>query len=388
MRAIRIGRTRYPGMAVPDAFTPIPGFGTPSMDQHTFDRLTRAMASGQNRRVFLRRLFGMGAATVVGGSTIQDSLAAPIFGDAPNSTVTLHEPTEPKGQPAAPQSRAAQDDVCLEPLVDTECGCLDPETQTCCQDAICTGVCTEKDGCCNVSSDLTDTTRGEVCGDECCHPHLMPTDSNYSECCDDTCCAGHCYGENLCCPVANFCPGTETNLCCGADELCCGAGTASNTCIPGGAGACCSVDDCVKEPDACYVSCEVGVCRQHFCADGAICCSDASGLPICTAGNCCTDADCGVGEACVGGHCTAVECRSDADCAQTDACLLGTCLDGACSYAPACEGECATCTDGICSTDDTLCGLCGTCDGGTCIPVECPAGFSCYPETGECLGIA
>lgn len=359
------------------------------MDQHTFDRLTRAVASGQDRRTFLRRLFGVGAAASVGGAKIQGTLAAPIVAGGPKSTIALHEPTEPKGSPAVLQPQPGQDVICLEPLVESECGCLDRATQSCCEGAVCTGACTATDGCCNVSADLTDTTRGELCGEQCCHPHLAPTNTNYSECCGNACCNGHCYGEDLCCPVTNFCPGADTDRCCAAGERCCGANTSGNTCIPGGAGACCSVEDCAVEAGACYVSCEVGVCRQHYCNEGAVCCADAAGAPVCTAGDCCNDASCGVGEACLGGYCTPVECRVDADCAEADTCILATCDTGVCSYAPTCPGECATCSDGVCSTDATLCGLCGTCDAtGTCIPVECPEGFSCYAETGECLGIA
>ncbi len=358
------------------------------MDQQTFDRLTRALAAGQHRRAFVRRLLGAGAAAVIGGGSIRGGLAAQAPAGTPSSTEPLREPSEPVSPTQVVQSLAAEAEICVEPLVETDCGCLDPATQTCCQDAICTGRCTSKDGCCNVSTDQTDTTRGEVCGDHCCHPHLDPGNANYSECCDNACCAGHCYGENLCCPVASFCPGIDNDLCCAAGELCCGAGSNANTCIPGGAGACCSVTDCALEPGACYVTCEIGVCRQHVCADGAVCCANAAGAPICVTGNCCNDANCGVGEACLGGVCTAVECFVDADCAGADACTLATCSNGACSYSPACPGACATCSEGVCSTDDTLCTLCETCDAGTCIPVECPDGYSCYAETGECLGIA
>jgi hypothetical protein len=144
----------------------------------------------------------------------------------------------------------------------------------------------------------------------------------------------------------------------------------------------------VAEANACYVSCEAGFCRQHICDDSAFCCPDASGNVSCVDGNCCTDADCGAGEACVTGICTAVECFVDGDCTAGDACSVATCQDGACNYAPLCEGECATCADGVCSTDDSICGLCGTCDAGTCTPVVCPDGYTCYDVTGECLGIA
>ena len=106
------------------------------------------------------------------------------------------------------------------------------------------------------------------------------------------------------------------------------------------------------------------------------------------AGDCCSDADCASGEACLGGYCTAVECFVDTDCVDGDACSIATCQEGVCSYAPLCEGECATCSEGVCSTDDSICGLCGTCDGGICTPVACPEGYSCYDVTGECLGIA
>src|SRR5690606_16524537 len=138
-------------------------------------------------------------------------------------------------------------------------------------------------------------------------------------------------------------PGLDRDLCCAADELCCGADTNANGCIPGGASACCSVADCALETGACYVTCDVGVCRQHYCADGAVCCADATGAPICTAGNCCNDANCGPGEACQQGTCTAVECFVDGDCAGADACTLAACSAGVCSYTAACPGECATC---------------------------------------------
>lgn len=362
------------------------------MDQQTFDRLARAVAAGQSRRAFLRRAFGVGTAAL-GGLAAESALAGPIVTPGvPNSTVPLHEPSEPGSPVAVPASTtntpSDPNAICLEPLQTSECGCLDPATQLCCQDAICTGVCTDKDGCCNVSSDKNQTSRGEVCGDHCCHPHLDPANSDYSECCDQSCCAGHCYGENLCCAVDRFCPGAGSDLCCDADERCCGAGTANNACIPGGEGSCCSVDDCAATADACYVSCDAGFCRQHICSADAVCCADGTGNVACVAGNCCGDGDCAAGEACLAGTCATVECLSDGDCAAADACSVATCSNGACHSAPLCAGACATCADGICSTDDTLCGLCGACNAGACVPVTCPDGYACYEATGECLGIA
>jgi hypothetical protein len=377
-------------MAVPDSEFRTRWVWAPTMDQHTFDRLTRAVAAGQNRRAFLRRLFGLGAAAAATGGLADRAMAAPITKlGTPNSTVPLQEPSEPT-LPSEPSlgARDQSSGICVEPLQASECGCLDPATQLCCQDEICTGVCTAKDGCCNVSTDKTVIERGETCGDHCCHPHLDPSHTNYSECCDASCCAGHCYGEHLCCPVAQYCPGTVSDLCCGEDERCCGAGTDGNVCIPGDDGSCCGVEDCAADADACYVTCDAGFCHQHVCDDGAVCCPDSSGAVSCVTGNCCTDADCGAGEACLGGICTAVECFVDGDCTGGDACSIATCQDGACSYAPLCEGECATCSEGVCSTDDSLCGLCGTCDAGTCTPVVCQDGYSCYDLTGECLGIA
>jgi hypothetical protein len=360
------------------------------MDQHTFDRLTRAVATGQSRRVFLRRLFGVGAAAAVAGPTVDDARADQrAIAAAPGSTVPLHEPSEPSAPPAPPAvAQQPEDAICPEPLQSTACGCLDPNTQTCCQDEICTGVCTAADGCCNVSSDINLVARGEVCGEHCCHPHLDPSHVDYSECCDQTCCAGYCYGENLCCAVDRFCPGTVEDRCCGENERCCGADTDVNVCIPAGEGSCCGVDECVADASACYVSCEAGFCRQHICDADAFCCVDSAGVPACVAGNCCSDSDCAAGEACLDAVCTAVECFVDADCSEGDACQVATCMDGACNYAALCAGECATCAEGVCATDDTLCGPCATCDAGICSPVVCPDGFMCYEGTGECLGIA
>lgn len=361
------------------------GLGT-SMDQHSFDRLTRAAATGGTRRAFVRRLVGSVAAIGLARGPVESATAARLpTVPGPSSTLPLREPSEPTPS-AGPAQR--QPETCPEPLVLTDCGCLDSATQTCCQDDVCTGVCTAKDGCCNVSADTTLSSRGEVCDDHCCHPHLDPADPGYSECCAGSCCAGRCYDEDRCCPTSRFCPGTVTDLCCAEGERCCGAGTAANVCIPGGAGACCAQSDCDAAPNACSVSCESGFCRQHICNSGAVCCPTASGDLACITGNCCNDASCGIGEACLNGYCTPVECFGDTDCSSADPCIVGSCVAGACTFAPRCAGECATCRDGICSTDDTLCGPCATCTAGLCAPVVCPDGFTCYAETGECLGIA
>lgn len=339
----------------------------------------------------MRRLLGVGTAIAATGSTAGRSLAASVSDAvAPQSTTYLQEPGEFGGSAPPPQQTiAVQDAICIAPLIEADCGCLDPNSEVCCQDAVCSGVCTVADGCCNVSTDTTVAERGEICGDHCCHPHLDPTNTAYSECCDNSCCAGHCYGEDLCCPVDHFCPGKVDDRCCAEGERCCGAGTSGNVCIPGGEDSCCTVDDCVIAAGACYVSCDAGFCRQHICNDGALCCSDGVGGVACVAGNCCGDADCGAGEICQAGQCTtSVECLSDGDCTAGGACSIGACHDGACVYAPLCPGDCATCADGVCSTDDTICGLCGACNAGTCAPVVCPDGYTCYAATGECLGIA
>ena len=363
-----------------------------SMDQSTFDRLTRAVAAGQSRRAFLRRMVGLGIAAMATGRVAQQATAepAPVPG-TPHSTVHLLEPSEPAALPSKTPGPTAvsADGLCIEPSIASVCGCLDPNSQVCCRDEVCTGVCTARDGCCAVSSDTTVAGRGEVCGDHCCHPHLDVAHAGYSECCGDQCCAGHCYGEDLCCPVDQFCAGAIEDRCCAADERCCGAGTTGNVCIPGGADSCCAVDECVVTADACYVSCEAGFCRQHVCNDGAVCCAGSANGFACVAGNCCGDIDCAASAVCRDGVCTAlVECTVDDDCTGGDACSTATCTDGSCSYAPLCVGDCAICVDGMCSTDDTLCGLCGRCDAGVCTPVVCPAGYSCFTATGECLGIA
>ncbi len=361
------------------------------MDQHTFDRFTRAVATGQSRRAFVRRLLGAGVAVFATSRTAERSLAAPVAETAePQSTVRLQEPGELGVSTQAPeQTIAVQDGICIAPLIESDCGCLDPNSEVCCQDAVCSGVCTAADGCCNVSTDTTVVERGELCGDHCCHPHLDPADPGYSECCDNSCCAGHCYGEDLCCPVDLFCPGTIEDLCCSADERCCGADSADNICIPAGEGSCCGVDECTVEAGACYVSCDAGFCRQHICNEGAVCCPGSAGGVSCVPGDCCSDADCAAGEVCHAGYCSAaVECLVDTDCIAADTCIIATCQDGACVFAPLCPGDCATCADGVCATDGTMCGLCGACNAGVCAPVVCPEGYTCFDATGECLGIA
>lgn len=341
--------------------------------------------------MFLRRWLGLGAAAIVPAGMVDRASAATVSpAGTPQSTVRLQVPPEPVATTvAAPEPMAtSQGGVCIEPSIASPCGCLDPSSQVCCDDEICTGVCTASDGCCTVSSDTTDAGRGEVCGDHCCHPHLEPADADYSECCDGSCCAGHCYGEDLCCPVEQFCPGLIEDRCCAAGERCCSADSTGNRCIPGGEGSCCAVDECVAAADACYVTCDAGFCRQHVCNDGAICCPGGVNGFSCVAGNCCGDADCAAGEICIDGSCAMVECQVDGDCTEGDACTTATCQGGSCSYAPLCAGDCAVCVDGVCSTDDTLCGLCGMCNAGHCTPVVCPTGYSCYELTGECLGIA
>src|SRR5215203_1627605 len=120
MMSSRRGRTRFLDVAVSSMTTSRTGFGIPPMDQHTFDRLTRAIAAGQDRRTFLRRLFGMGAAVAVGSGTIHDTLAAPIVGGTPSSTTPLREPSEPANPAAVLQTQPDQDAICLEPLVESD----------------------------------------------------------------------------------------------------------------------------------------------------------------------------------------------------------------------------------------------------------------------------
>jgi len=120
---------------------------------------------------------------------------------------------------------------------------------------------------------------------------------------------------------------------------------------------------------------------------------------------CDSDSDCKHGRVCINGTCqySGGSCNEDADCPSGQHCYQGNCL--------VCDGDAdgyfnARCAGSDCNDSNgsihpgakELCGdgLDNDCDGvtdpaelceGKCAGVECPEGYACDPETGECIPI-
>ena len=120
---------------------------------------------------------------------------------------------------------------------------------------------------------------------------------------------------------------------------------------------------------------------------------------------CRSDADCKHGRVCVDGECQgdAGGCRSDEDCPAGQHCYDLSCVvcdaDGDGSFGSQCAGD--DCDDGDPAVNPDARELCGDgldndCDGATdphelcdekCDGVECPEGWACDPDTGDCVPI-
>ncbi len=134
------------------------------------------------------------------------------------------------------------------------------------------------------------------------------------------------------------------------------------------------------------------------------------GLSACGGGElgdwgCHSDAECKHGRICVDGACrdAGSVCRDDADCPSGQHCYGGSCIvcdaDGDGALGAQCAGE--DCDDGDPAVHPDARELCGDgldndCDGATdpedlcaerCQGVECPEGWACDPDTGQCVPI-
>ena len=116
------------------------------MDEWRFDRLTRLFASGASRRSVVKALLGLGGASLVGGTLLEDDTGA------------ARRPANPTPTPVK-----------------------------------CPGKQVASGGQCVCPSGLS------KCGPDCCNPGGIG--AAHSECCDNACCFGTCYGEELCCPT-------------------------------------------------------------------------------------------------------------------------------------------------------------------------------------------
>jgi len=201
--------------------------------------------------------------------------------------------------------------------------------------AVCVGAC-NADGapCCPVAC-------GEVA---CCLSGETCLDAEAGICCA----AGKtpCLGMN-CCSSAQVCVDTGPNagVCCQPKDVC------GNTCCDTDAG-----EQCIDQESLCCTA-EEETCDDKCCPEGETCLGD--GL-CCDPGNAC-------GTSC---------------CDELDSCI--TSLNLCCGFnEPACDNKCCdigqqclngnTCCDPgrVCGANDSVC---------------CPVGFSCDPNTLQCVG--
>lgn len=362
------------------------------MDDRRFDSLVKALAEGSSRRSLLKGLLGLGGVAVAGSSLRESNVEA-----ARRPTPTPKPPTCPGKQ--TPQGGQC---VCIAPPA--------PGTQK--------------------------------CGPDCCNP--TGVGPLHSECCDNACCYGHCFGEELCCPTDNYCPGANRaqDLCCPDGERCCGAGASGNVCVDLAAGQCCSTGDCGSPgPGECARECVAGLCVPVVCSEGQICCegacvssqsfvacpSDPAGCCDLSAGeNCCGAGGCCPGNLCneIGGVCCEpgeracgtgenacceppLQCcgsGSASVCCQPGFCLGGNvccsggeipcgsacCLSGQCNQESyqCCPPGTTPCVNGCCAPDPcegVVCGSCEHCDAGLCADnLDFTACDSGYCRNGIC----
>ncbi len=203
--------------------------------------------------------------------------------------------------------------------------------------------------------------------------------------CDD---GGNCVDAEPCaadveCLDGNICEEGACIAGCADDAACAMADPGTPLCIDGRCGNCREDADCFgaatcdpasftcTEPDPCTDSrecagdrvCIDGACgARPSCADdgcpgGWQCLPSGECAPV-RAGTCSDDADCGLGQVCLGGNpAVCGSCRADDDCPGTQVCVTGP--DG---------NRCQEL--GGCGTDDDCVGA-RTCDGANCAPPEC-----------------
>lgn len=171
------------------------------MDGKRFDRLTRALASGQSRRSLLKGVLGISGTAAVASVTIDEAGA--------RRRGRTNTPTTPPPPPTTTTT--------AEPCLGTSCG-LD--------------CCPEPDQCCN----------GECCPDQfSCLTYYFP-EGPYVE--EETCCRN----ELIC--------DTTTTKCCADGEQCCTRDGVSY-CIPDD--GCCVPEECPQPGDQCLMAaCPVG----------------------------------------------------------------------------------------------------------------------------------
>lgn len=244
------------------------------MDDRRFDSLTRALASGKNRRGVLKGFVGLGVAAIAGGVVL----------DSGTEAARRPEPTPKPVACPGQQIRSGNQCICPDEL--EQCGpdCC-PAEAACCDNTCCYGTCYGEELCCPT-------------GHLVCHGRCGP-----GECCDDSDCGDRCL---ICNQDTRMCEARcdpETELCCATQGVCVSTGE----CCPDEPG-CCSAEGC-----ACFTG------TLHPCDQGLVCCGAGSefGAPA----TCITEESCNA-LLCTGIGCA---CEENEQC-DDDLMCCGSCL--------------------------------------------------------------
>ena len=249
-----------------------------TMDQASFDRLTRLLGSSRSRRA--------GLASLIGALTA----AAPAAG-------TGRKRPSPEGAcgPARKDNICRKDKDCCTGICDIGLGNKNKDRKGRCRCRSNGQSCSEDRNCCGTKMICI----GGVCGDPCVALGAVCTGA-------DTCCAGTCGGPQVStgrsgrgAPAATCCLAISESGCNAASD-CCGP-TGSVDCI---AGVCAST--CKALGAVCIVSdvCCAGACQSRnypgvgVAGDPTICCVSVSQSGCVNAGDCCD-----TGAACISGVC-------------------------------------------------------------------------------------
>ncbi|MGM0554910.1 MAG: DUF7107 domain-containing protein [Myxococcota bacterium] len=125
---------------------------------------------------------------------------------------------------------------------------------------------------------------------------------------------------------------------------------------------------CSSEPGELGDTCE----SNADCApDAALVCDDGYCFPV----SCNAHDDCDDGLVCIDTQCRSPECGEDGDCEAGSLCMDNECIEGGCRTRADCDdGEVCRGTPQTCQPPPNICAD----------DLDCPAGTSCWPPTGEC----
>ena len=178
------------------------------MDDHRFDSLVKAMATGTNRRSLFKGLLGLGGAAVVGSALRENQVDA------------ARRPTPTPKPITCPGQQVPVNGVCTCP-----------------------------------------TSAPDKCGPDCCNAAAVGP--NHSECCDNACCFGHCCG-GACIPADGCCVDEDCGSGCQTcqDHVCRDDNSQCDGCLV------CSNDVCVPEHALCA---DDDICTDNYCAENGEC---------------------------------------------------------------------------------------------------------------------